>query len=719
MVDERKTSQKLLQIAARASDALQAGRFADACSLLPQVIAHDPGNSEHFTNYSAALFAVGKYQRAEAAALQATRLDPNSPEAWSNLGIALQAQGVLKDAAAAYQQAIHLEPRHIDARVNLALACEAVGDIRSAGQLLIGVVQDAPLDTTALYELGRILVNGRHPKEALPYLSKAAQLDPQQALIANTHGVALRQLGQSDEAIREYRRAIAIDPEFSAAYINLARACNEMGLLDEAIQAGRRSVRLEPQSIEAINNLASALRSLGNVDEAAELFLKASSLTTDTTPVSNYLCAEQYRTAATAERLHQIHGHYGLKFGQATSAHQQRRDISKSSHHAIDRPLRVGFVSPDLGTHPVGFFLAGLLENLDRQRVEPICYSDRRVRDSLTARIERAAAEWRETAGVSDQQLARQVSNDQVDILIDLAGHTNGNRLKLFADRAASIQASWMGYVGTTGLPAMDFLIADRYHVRDGEEQNYTEKVARLPNGYVCYSPPRSPEVSQLPAIKNGHVTFGAFHNPAKVSEPTMIRWASILGAVRNSRLLFKYWGYDSRAVKERIRTRFAMQGISPDRLSFVGATPLAAHLRAFAEIDLMLDPLPYSGGLTTCESLWMGVPVITMPGSTFAGRHATSHLYNAGLQQLVADNDEHYVSLVSEWANDIERLAELRSELRNAIAESPLFDCKRFASDFAALLHDMWQTQGQKPRSSVAGPHTHRNEAGRSAAEL
>lgn len=683
--------------------ALDAGRVAEAVKLFPKAIALNPENALLHCNYSAALFATGRYDRAEAAAIQATRLDRADANAWNNLGISQQAQGRLSDAISAYQQAVSCNSSHRDARINLALAAEEVGDIRSAGRLLADLVVQAADDPTAHFELGRILLEGRHPQEALPYLQRASSLAPLDSGYLNALGVALKQLGRPEEAANSYRAAIKSSKDFALAHINLACVCNELGHLDEAVQAGREAVRLAPESIEAINNLASALRSQGDVESAATLFARAAEMSNDPRPGSNLLCVEQYRATTTRPRLLQLHSEWAARF--ATMARQPVFGCANDEA----RRLRIGFSSPDLGQHPVGFFLTGVLANLDSEQFETVCYSDRRERDALTAKLQRHASQWRDTPNLTDAQLLSLIRNDGVDILIDLAGHTRKNRLQVFARRAAPIQATWLGYVGTTGVPAMDYLIADRFHVRESEDDGYTESVMRLPNGYLCYSPPSAPEVSDLPALRNGFVTFGAFHNPAKISRPTIERWARLLRETDGSRLLFKYRGYTSQGVVDSIRSRFAACGIGSSRLEFRGATDLSQHLQAFHDIDLQLDPLPYSGGLTTCESLWMGVPVVTMPGETFAGRHATSHMHNAGLAEFVAESEEQYESIVKKWTQDPTGLADLRRSLRDRVDASPLCDSKEFSKGIGESFRAMWLAylgRKAKPTEPLSGPH-------------
>ncbi|MBY0431854.1 MAG: hypothetical protein K2Q10_11695, partial [Rhodospirillales bacterium] len=355
------------------------------------------------------------------------------------------------------------------------------------------------------------------------------------------------------------------------------------------------------------------------------------------------------------------------------------------------RPLKVGFVSGDFGRHPVGYFTVSTFAALDRDVLELHCYSDRpHGGDDLTARIRAVVPHWRDTAALPDALLAERIRADGIDILFDLAGHTAGNRLPVFARKPAPVQVSWAGYVGTTGLAAMDYVLADRFHAPD--DSGFVERVLRMPDGYVCYTPPEeAPAIGPLPALTREHVTFGSFNAWAKVTAEVVALWSAILGDLPDSRLLLVGRWFNDARLRGRVRDAFAVHGIAAERLDLRGQVPHAELLAAYNEVDIALDPFPYSGGLTTCEALWMGVPVVTWPGRTFAGRHSLSHLSNVGLTESIAADLDSYRAIAGRLAGDLPHLAELRAGLRPRMAASPLCDAPRFAAAFAGVLRTAW----------------------------
>jgi protein O-GlcNAc transferase len=294
--------------------------------------------------------------------------------------------------------------------------------------------------------------------------------------------------------------------------------------------------------------------------------------------------------------------------------------------------------------------------------------------------------------GSSDEELAERIRADRIDILFDLAGHTARNRLLVFARKPSPIQITWLGYEGTTGVAAIDYILADRYTIPPGKDTCYREQVLRMPDGYACYDAPiTAPQVGPLPAAENGYIRFGAFHNPAKVTRQVVEVWAKILNRVQQSRLVLKFRGFGNESIRSHYLRMFTAFGVDLRRLQFEPASDYADYLAAFRQIDIALDPFPFGGGITTCDALWMGVPVVSCPHETFASRHGLSHLSNIGLIETVVRDLNEYVEVAVCLASDLQRLAALRAGLRERVAFSPLCDGKRFAENLTSVLGDVW----------------------------
>ena len=577
-------------------------------------------------------------------------------EAHTNLGNALWDRGRPDDAIAACDRAIALKP-------NMAAAHNTLGN--------------------ALRDKGRL-------DEAIAACSRAIALKPDMAEAHSSLGNILRDSGRPDEAVAACTRAIALRPGMAEAHLNLGNALKEQGRFDEAIAAFGRAIALRPDSAEAHNNLGNALLSLADHEGAIRAYHRVLELRPNYMAAhSNLLLCEQYRNGVTLSGLARAHAEWDRKHAALHRKNAKPWDLVRDP----ERPLRLGFVSHDLCRHPVGFFLIRVLENLDPRSCTVICYHSGVGRDDLSDRLAAAAAQWHDVFGLDDDALADRIQADRIDILFDLAGHTSGHRLLVFARRPAPIQASWIGYVGTTGLSAMDYLIADRYHVPAGAEAHYRETVLRMPDGYVCFDPPaEAPAVGPLPALERGFLTFGSFNNVSKITPEVIKLWAEIVRRVPGSRLLLVTPARDGAIVARRIADAFAAAGADRGQLELRGTLLRPDLLASYNTIDLALDPFPYSGGVTTCEALWMGVPVVTCPGETFASRHSLSHLSNVGLTETVAANPSEYVELALRLAGDLPHLAAIRAGLRDRMARSPLCDGERFARHLMALLRDVWR---------------------------
>ncbi len=608
------------------------------------------------------------------------------------LAIAIQHHeaGRLQAAEQIYRQILALQPNQADAWHLLGVIAYQVGKHGIAVEYIGRAITLSPYVESYYLDYGNTLKEQGKFDEAVACYRRALELKPDYAEAHNNLGVTLNDQRKWDEAIACYRRALELKPDYAEAHNNLGIAIQNLGKLDEAVACCRCALELKPDYADAHNNLGNALKDQGKLDEAVACYRRALELKPDFVSArSNLLCTLQYCTGVTPSGLAEAHAEYDRRHAAPLYVTLAQHENARDRH----RRLRLGFISPDLARHPVGVFLVRVLENLSQEQYETICYSDRMVKDDLTLRLQAATTRWLDVIGISDQRLAEQIRADRIDILFDLSGHAAHNRLLVFARKPAPIQITWIGYEGTTGLAAMDYLLADRHVVPQGTEHYYRERVLRMPEGYLCYDPPgAAPPVGPPPSLAKRYASFGSFNNPAKIRPEVVAVWAEILRRAPTARLVLKYRGLGDPTVKRRYLDLFAAHDVEPQRLELLPFSSYAEYLATYHQVDVALDPFPFSGSVTTCDALWMGVPVVSCPGETFASRHSLSHLSSVGLTETIARDLNEYVELAVSLAGDQPRLAALRAGLRQRMAASPLCDGKRFATNFMSMLHDVWE---------------------------
>lgn len=606
-----------------------------------------------------------------------------------DLAIEHHQAGRLHEAEQGYRTILRHNPRERDALHLLGVVAHQSGRQEEAIRLIQQAIKLAPAQSKFHNSLGAVYQSLGHTVAAEACYRQSVTLDAAYPEGHHNLGMTLLDLGRPAESLHALERAVALKPEYASAHLNLGMALKSLGRLSDATAAFRRAASLRDGFWEALFQLGNVLKDQGRIDEALAAYQQVLDYEPRAfTTWSNMLCTLQYRDGISLAELAAMHARFDQVFGEPL----RERLRPHTNDRDPDRTLRLGFISADLHSHPVGFFIVRMLEHLDRSRVEAVCYHNSTTADDITDRIRSAAAAWRDVRDWSDERLEQGVRDDTIDILFDLSGHTRDNRLLVFARRPAPIQITWAGYVGTTGLRTIDYVLADDHQIPAAAEAHHVERILRMPDGYVTYDPPAAaPAVSPLPALETGGVTFGSFNNQTKLGPRTVETWSRILHGVPGSRLLLKYYAMSNPAVSGRLREMFAGHGIAANRLVFVGSSSHAQQLAQYGEIDVALDPFPYSGGLTTLEALWMGVPVVTCPGETFAGRHALSHLTTIGLTETIAEDLDAYVAVAASLATDLPRLARLRAGLRDRVAASPLCDGRRFAREFARAMRRVW----------------------------
>lgn len=645
--------------------------FAEAGRMLQQAIQLSPHVAEYYDNLSTLLAHQGRHIEAEQAARRGLAECPTHT-LYQRLGDALRAQSQFAPAAEAFRHAVGMTPSHLAGWFGLASSLAALGRLGEAEQAYRQLLAIAPNTMQALVNLGNVLQSQERFSEALPCYRQALSLNPDVAATHYNVANAFKSLGKLTDAMLGYEHALRLGAKSPETHVNLGTVHMEMGRLDAAVHHFRSGLELSPLHDSAHHNL---------------------------------LLASQYLPGANLADLGRAHREWNERIAAPLQSTWQPHTNTRDR----DRPLKLGFTSADLGRHPVGYFLAKVLESLDKTQFETYCYSDRVNRDDVSQRIASAASHWRDTHFLPPEALAELVRKDTIDILVDLSGHTHGNRLLTFARKPAPIAVSWLGYVGTTGLAAMDYLVTDPYMTPPGVDEHYAEKLLRLPGGSVyCEPPPAAPEVGPLPALTRGAVTFSSFNVPSKVSTQVVAVWSDLLRRVPGSRLILKHRAWDDRSTRDRYLSEFAIHGIDAKQLEFRRWSPLVEMLREYHEVDLALDPFPYTGGSTSWLALWMGVPVVTLPGETVASRQTFSLLSHAGLTELVAGDIDAYVELATSLAGDLPRLAELRSTIRPKLVASSVCNLDRFMSEFTFALRDIWRTYCDQSATQNRDEETH-----------
>jgi predicted O-linked N-acetylglucosamine transferase (SPINDLY family) len=682
-------SPQVAEIHGNLGDAYQtSGQFDQAVASYRRALKIKPDFAEAHNVLGNALQSAGQPGEALASYYRALKINPDFAEAHSNLGNALRASGQLGEAIASCRRALIIKPAFAEAHSNLGDALQASGQLDEAIVSYRRALMIKPDFAEAHNNLGNALRASGQLEEAVASCRRSLAIKPDFADALSNLGNALRASGQLDEAVMSCRRALAIQPDFADAYNNLGTALQASGKLDEALASCRQALAIRPDFVEAHVNLGNALQAYGQFDAALASYRRALKINPDFADARcNMLFALNYDPNAGDDEILAACAEYEAKFGAPCRAvwrpHLNTREAG--------RRLKIGYVSPDFRRHALAYFAEPILTGHDRSTVEIFCYSEVEREDDTTERFKGVADHWHRTVGMSDDAMADLIREHRIDILIDLAGHSAGNRLRVFARKPAPLQVTYLGYPATTGLTAMDYRITDGHADSEGvSEPRYVERLLRLPDSLWCYGPePGMPEPTPLPALSRGYVTYGSFNNFNKIDQPTVDLWAELLREQPGARLMFLT--VPEGEVRTRLLSRFAAHGIDAARLSFHGKLPLDEFHRRILETDISLDPVTVNGGTTTCESLWLGVPVISLTGKRFLSRAGLSLLNTAGMSDLACATPEDYLQTAAKLAGNLPLLAEIRSGLRARMAASPLTDGATFTRNLEAAFRQIW----------------------------
>lgn len=524
---------------------------------------------------------------------------------------------------------------------------------------------------------------------AIASYKRALKISPDFAEAHNNLGVVLEDLGRLRGAEAGFREAIRLNPDFAIAYSNLGNALKKFGRLQEAEAGCREAIRLNPDFAEAHSILGAVLKDLGKLQEAEAGFREAIRLNPDFAEArSNLLFTLNYvESVSTGKALEEA-----KQYGVMVSAKAVPKFSSWHSNPGSEK-LRIGFVSGDFKNHPVGYFIEGLINYLAKRQFDLVAFPTVPKEDELTSRIKPFFQEWLPIYGKNNRNAATLIHDKKIDILIDLAGHSAHNRLPVFSYKPAPIQITWLGYFATTGLPEMDYFIGDPYMSPENEHHHFTEKVWNLQETWLCLTPPDpSITISPPPLLKNGYITFGCFGHLSKMNKEVIKLWATILQRILNSKLFLKAKQLSDAKVIADVQHQFAKYGITADRLIFEGPSSRDEYLKAYNQIDMVLDTFPYPGGTTSSEALWMGVPVLTLKGDRFLSHIGESIAHNSYRTEWIAADKNDYINKAVSFSSDPQLLARIRAEQREMILQAPLFDTKSFTRNFEKALWSMFK---------------------------
>jgi protein O-GlcNAc transferase len=602
---------------------------------------------------AAACLSSGKLEQAESLCQTILKSLPDAPDVLHLLGRVYLQSGRNREALDTLQRATSLKPSSAVVQYDLAEAAWRCNEFETAEAGFRSALQlDASMNN-ARAALGEVVLQLGRVDEAQPLLEEAVQKDPAHPLAAGALATIYNLAGRLRDAVALLQRAISASPQQASLHHDLAIALQSQGRLTEAVEEYRQTLRIWPTWQRGQSNLLYCLNAL--LDDPAELFA--------------------------------AHMQFALTVHENVSLHTKDRRMS--------RRLRIGYLSAGLCEHPVSIFLEPVLAQHDRSRFEVLAYSDAARGDAVSQRLRALVDHWHDVARMQIDELAARIRADKIDILVDLSLHGDGGkRISVLARKPAPVQVAWLGYAGTTGLPTVDWRITDSFIDPPGATEAFnSERLMRLPRTQWVYQPPESsPAVNELPAKAHGHITFGSINRLDKFSPRAIELWSHVLSGVPTASLAIKARGVDDPPTQQLLRDAFAVHGVEPTRLRFSGFSDMAGYLRFFHEIDVVLDTYPFAGGTSTCHALWMGVPVITRAGRTAVSRVGVSVLNNVALSEFVAESDEMFVRIATRCASDVERLATIRTGLRERMSTSALCDAAAFTRDLEAAYLQMWQ---------------------------
>lgn len=678
---------------------LQKNQLSEAVISYQKAIDNKPASLEFYPALARILRQLTRIEEARNLLLHAIKLDGNFAHAHFELGLLYEEQGELSKAETEFRKTIELMPAHSVAHGYYGVLLMNQERYQEAEASLRRCIQEQPNEAAAHDNLGMVFYLQNKYSEAIPHFKKALELNPALENAWNNLGSTYVRMEQWSDAETNYCKSLHINPDSPLTHINLARIYLNQKKFSKAEASFKAALKDKPDGFgDAYTILGTILQYTGRHMEAIACFrnaiakdpgfMEAHSHLLFQLGLGNADSPEEYRTEVLA---------YQSKLA-ADSTPYTTWKVSPQ----INRRLRIGVVSADLGNHPVGYFLENVTKEFDLQKIELVAFSNKTRNDNVNARLRQYFSSWHSIENISDPVAAEMIHEQGIDILIDLAGHTAENRLPVFAWKPAPVQCSWLGYFGTTGVPGMDYVLADHISVPEQHEEYFSEKIWYLPETRLCFTPPAiqpSLEVAAnpLPALLNNYITFACFQSTGKLTDFTLALWAQVMQSLPEARLRLQCRELENAEIRLHTQERLRQFGIASERTELHGPSSREAYLAAHKQVDMILDTFPYAGGTTTCEALWMGIPTLTLTGTTMASRQGASLLTYAGLSDWIAKDKNEFVRLAISHASDLNKLSQLRSNLRNQVLASPLFEATRFANNLQDALIGIWSEFAKK----------------------
>ncbi len=641
---------------------LQQQNYSVAVEYLSRAIALGCTHALVYNHLAVAYQSLNQLDQALQAYEMAILKQPNFPEALVSRALILKQRGDFPTAISALRRAIELQADFVDAHANLAATLHELGHADAAIEAYRALLKLRPNDARSHNNLASLLLERNNAIDALVHLDQALALEPRYAKAMNNRGSAMKILGRNVEAEACFRRAVEFDPTLVAAYNNIGTSVGSQGRADDSHAAIAQAVALDPSNA-AIH--------------------------------SNWLMCQLYRSSVNLATLADMSARWEAQHTAPLRSTWRTFDLDRNR----DRPLRIAFVSGDFGQHPIGCIMVPIARHAAANNFSCHLYSTRPMRDTLEGVLRQLAGSWCEVGMLADDRIADQIRRDKIDVLIDLAGHTAYNHLRVFAYKPAPVQITWAGYQATTGLSAIDYLISDDVMVPYGAEQYYREQLIRLSEAaWCCEVPENAPDIEPHEPRSLSNLTFASFNNPTKLSSEVVAVWSRILQQLPTARLILKYRGLDEPSMVDYYQREFARQGISPGRVTFAGSSPLLEMLDQYRGVDVALDPFPFGGGVTSILAMWMGVPVVTWPRDTIASRQTLSMLTRMGTLDGVAHSADEYVAQAAAVAQQaLAGGTAARRARREALRNTGFIQGERFAREWAQAVRRSWHAWCQR----------------------